>query len=359
VDPGLETKNVLLMDIALPQEDFYGPPVRTTFCADLDRELSAVPGVVKHGAISHLPLSGANATRALAIEGRVVKDPDDVAWASYRLTCPGYFGTLGIPVLRGRDFTNADATTAAGVVIVNETLAQAYWPNQDPIGRRLKLGRLESENPWLTVVGVVRDVKHFGLDAAARREIFRPYSQAAWPQMTIVVKSAAAPLSVAEPVRLAARRIDPDQPVTRSQTMADVLEQSIESRRFPMLLLSVFSAVALLLAVIGVYGVVSYIVSQRAREIGIRMALGARAAQGVRMVIGRSLRPIGVGLAAGFIGALLASRLLESLLYEVRPHDPIVLTAIVLILGGSAVIASLVPARRAATVDPLVVLKEE
>ena len=359
VDPGLDTNNVRLMDIALPQEDFYGPPVRTTFCADLDRELSAVPGVVKHGAISHLPLSGANATRALAIEGRVVNGPDDVAWASYRLTCPGYFGTLGIPLRLGRDFTNADATNAPGVVIVNETLAQAYWPNQDPIGRRLKLGRLESENPWLTVVGVVRDVKHFGLDSTARREIFRPYAQAAWPQMTIVVKLAAAPLSLAEPVRLAVRRIDPDQPVTRIETMADVLEESIGSRRFPMLLLSVFSGVALLLAIVGVYGVVSYIVSQRAREIGIRMALGARAAQVVKMVIGRSLRPIAVGLAAGFLGALLASRLLESLLYEVRPHDPLVLGTILLVLGGSAVAASLIPARRAASVDPLMVLKEE
>jgi len=141
--------------------------------------------------------------------------------------------------------------------------------------------------------------------------------------------------------------------------MADVLEESIGSRRFPMLLLSVFSGVALLLAIVGVYGVVSYIVSQRAREIGIRMALGARAAQVVKMVIGRSLRPIAVGLAAGFLGALLASRLLESLLYEVRPHDPLVLGTILLVLGGSAVAASLIPARRAASVDPLMVLKEE
>ena len=359
VDPGLDTQHVLLMDVALPQEDFYGPPVRTNFCADLDRELAAVPGVVERGAISHLPLSGANAGRGLSIVGRVVSKPEVAAGASYRLTCPGYFGALGIQVLRGRDFTHADATNAPGVVIVNETMARTYWPDQDPVGKRLKLGRVESENPWLTVVGVVRDVKHFGLDSIARREIFRPYAQAAWPQMTITVKSGPAPLAIATPVREAVRRIDPDQPVNRIQTMENVVEQSIGSRRFPMLLLSVFSGVALLLAVVGVYGVVSYVVSQRAREIGIRMALGARAAQVVRMVIARSLTPIAIGLVAGFAGALLSSRLLESLLYEVRPHDPLVLGTMVAVLAGCAVVASFVPARRAATVDPLVVLKEE
>jgi putative ABC transport system permease protein len=359
IDPGLDTQRVLLMNLALPQEDFYGPPVRKNFCADLDRELESVPGVVSRGAISHLPLSGANATRGLSIEGRVVSRPEDGANASYRLTCPGYFATLGIPMPRGRDFTHADATGAAGVVIVNETMARAYWPDQDVIGKRLKLGSLESDSPWLTVVGVARDVRHFGLDSDPRREIFRPYAQAAWPRMTITVKSAPDPLAIATPVRQAIRRIDPEQAVTGIQTMEDVVEESIGSRTSPMLLLSVFSGIALLLAVVGVYGVVSYIVSQRAREIGIRMALGARTGQVVRMVIGRSLLPIVAGLVLGSAGALLASRLLASLLFEVTPHDPLVLATIVSILGGSAVAASFVPARRAARVDPLVVLKEE
>jgi putative ABC transport system permease protein len=359
IDPGLEPKHVLLMSVALPQEDFYGPPVRKNFCADLDRELASVPGVVARGAVSHLPLSGANASRGLSIEGRVVSRPEDAANAAYRLTCPGYFATLGMPMLRGRDFTHADATGAAGVVIVNETMARTYWPDEDAVGKRLKLGRLENENPWLTVVGVARDVKHFGLDSEPRREIFRPYAQAAWPRMTITVKSGPGPLAIATPVRQAIQRIDPDQAVTGIQTMEDVIDESIGSRTSPMLLLSVFSGIALLLAVVGVYGVVSYVVSQRAREIGIRMALGARAAQVVQMVIGRSLLPIVIGLALGSAGALLASRTLASLLFEVTPHDPLVLATIVAILGASAVAASFVPARRAATADPLVVLKEE
>ncbi|HJR58529.1 MAG TPA: ABC transporter permease [Vicinamibacterales bacterium] len=357
VDPGLDSQNVLLMEIALPQEDFYGPAVRTSFCEDLDRELSAIPGVVKHGAVSHLPLSGANAGRGLTIEGRAVPTPDDGASASYRLTCPGYFAALGIPMVRGRDFTHADATDGPGAVIVNESMARAYWPNLDPVGRRLK--HSAESAPWLTVVGVVRDVRHFGLDTAARREMFRPYPQAAWPQMTIVVKSGPPPLSVSAPVREALRRIDQDQPVTRIRTMNDVVDESIGSRRFPMLLFGVFSAVALVLAAIGVYGVVSCLVLQRTREIGIRMALGARAAEVVRMVLRRSLTPILAGLLAGIGSAILASRLLGTLLYEVKPHDPAVFGGIVVLLGGSAVIAALVPARRAATVDPLVVLKEE
>ncbi|MEO5896596.1 MAG: ABC transporter permease [Vicinamibacterales bacterium] len=359
VDPGLDPTQVLLMDIALPQEDFYGAPVRTSFCADLDREVGAVPGVSRLGAISHLPLSGANAGRSLTIEGRPVPTRDDRASASYRLTCPGYFAALGIPVLRGRDFTHADATAAPGAVIVNESTARAYWGDQDPVGRRMKLGDPTSENPWLTVVGVVRDVRHFGLDAEMRREMFRPYSQAAWPQMTVTIKAAGDPLAIAATAREGLRRIDADQPVTRITTMHEVVEESVGGRKFPMLLMTLFSVIALVLAAIGVYGVVSYVVSQRTREIGIRMALGARAVAVVLMVVRRSLMPICAGLLVGVAAAGFASQLLASLLYEVQPRDPAVLGVIVAVLGLSAIAACLVPALRAASVDPLIVLKEE
>ena len=359
VDPGLDPSNVVVMEIALPQEDFYGPAVRTSFCRDLDRHVGSLPGVTRVGAISHLPLSGASAGRALTIEGRPVVTRDDRASASYRLTCPGYFSALGIPLLRGRDFTHTDATAAPGVVIINESLARMYWKDQDPIGRRMKLGDAVSENPWLTVVGVVRDVRHFGLDADISREIFRPYPQAAWPIMTVTVKAAGNPMSVAAAAREGLRQIDRDQPVTRIRTMTDVLQESVGGRRFPMLLLGIFSAIALTLAAIGVYGVVSYVVSQRTREIGIRMALGARAGEVVRMIVRRAVTPIVAGLLSGVIGAAFAARLLATLLYEVQPGDPVVLGSIVAILGTCAVIACLVPAVRAAAVDPLVVLKEE
>jgi predicted permease len=357
VDPGLDPHNVLTMEIALPQADTYGPPVRTTFCDDLRREVGALPGVLSVAAMSHLPLSGANAGRSFSMESRPA--PEGGANAAYRLTCQGYFQTLGIPILKGRDFTSADATNAPGVVIINQSTAARYWPDADPVGQRLKLGRRESDSPWLTVVGVVGNVRHAGLDSEARREMFRPYSQAAWPGMTITVKTAVDPMSMAASIRGGLARIAPDQPVSRIHTMDQVVAESIGSRRFPMLLLALFSAVALVLAAIGVYGVVSYVVSQRTREMGIRMALGARTGQVIALVLRRSLLPIAAGIAAGIAGSLAASRLLSTLLFQVRPGDPAVLGGIVLLLGGCALTACLVPARRAASVDPIVVLREE
>jgi predicted permease len=359
VDPGLTAHHVLTMGIALPQADTYGPPVRTTFCDDLQREVGALPGVTSVAAISHMPLSGANAGRGFTIDGRPAPSPTEGPSAAYRLTCPAYFKTLGIPILRGRDFTPADSLTAPEAVIINEATAARYWPNQDPVGQRLKLGPPTSENPWMTIVGVTKDVRHFGLDSDARREMFRPYSQAVWPTMTVAVKTATEPLSMAASVRSALARIDPDSPVSRIRTMDQIIEQSVGSRRFPMLLLALFSGAALVLAAIGVYGVVNYVVSQRTREMGIRMALGARASQVIGLVLQRSLVPVGAGILAGIAGSLAASRLLSALLYQVTPGDPAVLGAIVVLLGASAAAACLVPARRAASVDPLVVLREE
>jgi putative ABC transport system permease protein len=359
VDPGIDAERVLVMEIALPQEDTYGEPERTTFCADVTREVSSLPGVRAVGAISHLPLSGANAGRGLTIEGRPAATPDQAPSANYRLTCPGYFAALGIPVLRGRDFIDADTLTASGVVIINEEMANRYFEGEDPVGRRLKLGRPESSAPWLTVVGVVRNVRHFGLDNPIRREIFRPYTQAVWPSMTVTVKTAIEPLTLAAPVKAALARVDPEQPVSRVSSMQDVIDASIGSRRFPMQLLTLLSCVALTLAAVGVYGVVNYLVSQRTRELGIRMALGARRRDVMQLVVGGSLPPVLAGLAAGALGAMVAARFLSTILYGVTASDPSVLTTILAILGTVAGGAAWLPARRAAAVDPLVALRDE
>ena len=359
VDPGLDATNVLTMSMALPQADFYGEPERTTFCEALVREVGSLPGVQSVGAISHLPLSGANAGRGFAIEGRPEPPPDESASAFYRLTCPGYFGTLNIPVIAGRDFTNDDGLSAPRVVIVNESAVEKYWPGENPLGKRIKFGNLSSDSPWLTIVGVVQDVRHFGLDTDAYREIYRPYSQSAWPVMTVTARTALEPIGMASAVRAVLRRIDPDQPVSNIRSMEEVLNESLGYRRFPMLLLGLFSGVAFALAAIGVYGVVNHVASQRQREIGIRMALGARRAAVVRLVLTRSLVPIGVGIAAGVLGALGSARFLEALLFRVRPSDPAVLATIALVLGSAAILASWIPARRAAGVDPLIVLRQE
>jgi putative ABC transport system permease protein len=358
VDPGLDPRRVLAVTMTLPQPNVYGSPVREHFCSDVEDRVRSLPGVIAVGAMSHLPLSGANAGRGFTIEGRTLPPGENVG-ASYHLTCPGYFRTLGIPLRKGRDFDSRDATAAPGVVIVNEATAKQYWPNDDPIGKRIKLGRLESDTPWMTIVGVAANVRHFGLDDEAGREIYRPYSQAVWPSMTVVVKTASDPAAFATAVRSALQRIDPDLPVSPGITMETVERDSMGSRRFPMMLLGAFGVIALVLAVVGVYGVVSYIVTQRTREIGIRMALGARGAQVLRLVVAGSVRPVLGGLVLGSVGAFFAARLLGALLFHVRPGDPAVLAAIAATLGGAAIVASLVPARRASLVDPMTVLKED
>jgi putative ABC transport system permease protein len=305
-----------------------------------------------------LPLSGANAGRGFAIEGKTLP-PGENASAMYRLTCPGYFASMGIRLVKGRDFDTRDATGAPGAVILNEETANKYWPNEDPIGRRIKLGRADNDNPWMTVVGVVASVRHFGLDQDVRREMFRPYSQGAWPTMTVVAKTATDPATYTSAVRSALQGIDPDLPVARVSTMESIERNSTGSRRFPMMLLGAFGLVAFVLAVVGVYGVVSYVVTQRTREIGIRVALGARRAQVLRLVVMGAMRPVIAGLAIGSIGAVFAARLLGTLLYNVKPGDPAVLAGIAAMLAVAAIAASLVPGARATRVDPITVLRTE
>jgi predicted permease len=357
-DPGLDPANVLVVTMSLPQPDFYGPPVRTTFCSEVADRVGTLPGVLSAGAISHLPLSGASAGRGFSIEGRPMP-PGQTPSAAYRLTCPGYFKALGIPILKGRDFDSRDATAAAGAVIINQETATRYWPDEDPIGRRIKIGGPESVNPWMTVVGVAGNVRHFGLDDVASREMFRPYSQSAWPVMTIVVKTASEPAGFATAVRGALQRLDPDLPVSRVTTMETIQTNSTSTRRFPMILLAAFGAVALALAVVGVYGVVSYVVSQRTREIGIRVALGASRGKVIRLVVLGAMRPVIAGLVVGASGAVFAARLLGTLLYQVKPGDPVVIAGIAGLLAVAGVAASLVPGARATRVDPITVLRAE
>jgi len=358
-DPGLDPSNVLVVTMSLPQPDFYGPPVRKTFCDAVTERVGSLPGVRAVGAISHLPLTGMNAGRSFSIEGKT-PPPGENASASYRLTCPGYFEAMGIRLLQGRDFDARDATEAPGVAIINEATAKRYWPGEDPIGKRFKLGRRESPSPWMTVVGVVANTRNFGLDDdTSRRLIFRPYSQSAWPVMTIVAKTAADPAGFATGVRSALQRIDPDLPVNLTTTMTAIERASTGSRRFPLELLGAFGAVALALAIVGVYGVVSCLVNQRTREIGIRVALGARRGQVMALVVSGAMRPVLGGIAAGGIGAVFAARLLGTLLYDVQPGDPAVLGTIGGVLALAGIAASLVPGMRATRVDPITVLRAE
>ena len=359
VDPGLDPREVLTLQVSLPQPDTYGPPIRERFCADLSGSAEGLPGVRSIGAISHLPLSGANAGRALTIEGRVPAGPDDEAGAAYRLTCPGYFETVGIPLLEGRDFTHRDVTRGEPVTIVSRTMAERYWPGVSPVGKRLKLGALDNDQPWRVIVGVADDVKHFGLDSEAQREFYLPYSQATWPVMTIVAKTVGEPLLWRSALSGVIRRVDPHLPVARMQSMEQVIGASVDWRETPMKLLAGFALIGLLLASIGVYGVLAYYVSQRTREIGVRAALGATRRQLSSLVVRQSLLPIAAGVIAGIAGSLASGRLLQEFLYHVQPGDPQVIAMIVMLLIGVALLASWLPARRAAAIDPMVALRDE
>jgi predicted permease len=354
VDPGFNPKNVLIMGMSLPQEDLYsGPPGHPLFCRNLDEHVSAIPGVITVGAVGHLPMRG-DAGRSFAIEGKPDPGRGHRPGAHYSVACPNYFKALGVPLLAGREFTHQDTVGAPGVVVINQTMALKYWPKEDPVGRRI----LEDDS-WLTVVGVVGDVRHWGLDNASASQFFRPYTQAAWPVMTVVVRTNSPPMSFTPALKKAMSEVEPDRPVSDFETMQNVVQDSLGSRRFPTLLLSAFALLALTLAAVGIVGVVSYSVAQRTHEIGIRMALGARATDVLKLMVRGSMIWVVVGVGVGIAGSLGLTRLLGTLLYEVKPWNPIVLGTVSLLLTSIGLLASYIPARRAAKVDPMVALRYE
>jgi putative ABC transport system permease protein len=355
VDPGFNPKNVLTMFMSVPQEEIYvGPPGLPRFCQDLTEHVGALPGVVSVGAVGHLPLEG-NAGRGFQIEGQPPADPGKMPGADYSVACPGYFKTMGIPVLKGREFTARDTVNAPAVIVINESMAHRFWPKEDALGKAIRLGG--SDGPRLTIVGVVADVHHLGLDVAMRRQFFRPYTQAGWPIMNVVVRTISTPATFATPVKHAIADFLPDRPVTGVETMEEVVHNSTGSRRFPMLLLSVFSVLALVLAAVGIVGVVSHSVAQRTHEIGIRMALGARTLDVLRLMVNSNMAWVLVGLAVGIAGSTGLTRLLAGMLYDVRPIDPLVLGSVSFLLAGIALLASYLPARRAAKIDPIAALR--
>jgi len=357
VDPGLNPKNVLTMWMSVPQEAIYvGPPGLPRFCQDVGEHLGGVAGVVSVSAVGHLPLAG-NAGRGFQIEGRPPADPGHMPGASYSVACPNYFRTMGIPVLKGREFNFRDTLNSQNVIVINQAMAHEYWPHEDPVGRAIRLGG--SDGPRLTIVGVVGDVHFQGLDSAVRPQFHRPYTQAGWPVMALVVRTVSAPATYIAPVKKAMAEVLPDWPLTGGESMEEVLHDSTQSRRFPMLLLAVFSAVAMILAAVGIVGVVGHSVTQRTHEIGIRIALGARTWDVLRLMVNSSMLWVVVGLAAGLAGSAGLTRLLAGMLYDVRPLDPVVLGGVSLLLATVALVASYLPARRAAKIDPIAALRCE
>jgi putative ABC transport system permease protein len=357
-DAGFNPDNLLTMNLVLPAAKYKDEPQRAAFYSELVRRASTMPGVESAAVVNYLPLGGANSSDTFLIEGVPEPPPGQEFEGRYRVCTPDYFRTMGIPVLQGRSFTDQDKAGAPPVVIVNETLARKYWPNQDAIGKRMRFPGPLDKNPWIQVVGVVKDVKH-ELNLPITEDYYLPHAQDSWNAMVLVAKTSNDPLALAGPMRQEIASMDKDQPVFDVRTMREVRAISLALYSFSSVMLSVFAAVALLLAGIGIYGVMSYAVTQRTQEIGIRMALGARVLDVLKLVLKNGMSLALIGIAVGLAGAFGLTRLLASLLVGVAPTDVLTYSIVTAILLVIALLACYIPARRATKVDPLVALRYE
>jgi predicted permease len=360
LDIGLEAENVLTARTMLPLSKYGELPKRAAFYQQVLERVRALPGVVSAGYTTAVPLTWKGGTNSFAVEGREHRVGQD---AIARQASTGYMETMGIKLKRGRFFDERDVAQSQPVSIINETMAHQYWPGGDALGKRFKLGNPDSQMPWVTVVGVIGDVKGMGLEAPPKAEMFFPYQQmpdAFWnaPQ-DLTVRTSGAPMNIAAAVRQAVWSVDRNQPVSNIRTMEEVLAEEVAQRRIGMLLLAAFAALALLLASMGIYGVLSYAVAQRTQEIGIRMALGADRKGVLRMVLGDGMRLATAGIAIGLGVSFALTRLMAGLLFGVSASDPRTLGAVTLLLIAVALIACYVPARRAAKVDPMIALRCE
>jgi putative ABC transport system permease protein len=309
-----------------------------------------------------VPLVWKFGANGLSLEG--MQQEPDTAWnANHRQVSPNYFQAIGLAMRQGRDFNEADSANAAPVAIINETMARSYWRDQSPIGRRFKVGAPESPNPWLTIVGVAADIRQVKTDAPVKAEMYIPYRQAAafsgFAPRDLVIRTTVKPESLVPAVRQAIHDVDPYQPITSIRTMDEVLGRETAQRQMGMTLVTAFAALSLLLAALGIYGVLSYFVVQHTPEIGVRMALGAQRSHVLKLVIGKGMKLALLGVGIGLAGAFALTRLMASLLFGVNATDPLTFGFIALLLTLIALLACLIPARKATKVDPMVALRFE
>jgi putative ABC transport system permease protein len=361
VNPGFTTENVLTFDVSLPDEK-YDRQQATAFFERALQNIRALPGVVSAGATTMLPLSMENNARYFTVEGRTGNEPRDYTIASHRQVSAGYFETLQFTLLKGRFLTEQDSGTETPAVVVNQAFARKYFSDQDPIGKRMKMGETaDSSFPWMTVVGVVGDVRHASLEMQGSPEFYRPFlnNRDMSRKMTFAVRTTQPPELLTASLRRQILELDPNQPIGNVRTLEQSVERSVAARRFVMWLLGLFAATALLLATVGIYGVMSYTVSQNTREIGIRRALGAQTLDVLRLIVGHGMLLAIAGVLLGLLGAFGLTRLMVSLLFEVKATDQLTFAMVTLLLIGVAFLACYLPARRASKVDPLIALRHE
>ena len=357
VNLGFNPERALSVPLALTTVRYRDGGARLAFVEQVAQRLKGLPGVQAVGGVTTLPLSSNYSTGTFAVEGRP-PDPGESNIANVRAATPDYFRAMEIPLIGGRAFTEEDTFQAPAVTVINETLARRYWPGENPIGKRI-ISPARADGTLTTVVGMVGDVRNDGLDDEPKPELYFPYAQNRQTHLAIVVRTANYPAGLMAAVRREVWAVDKNLPLANLSTLEQLLDKTIAQRRFNLLLLGMFAGVALVLAAVGIYGVMSYAVTQRTHEIGVRMALGAQTSNVLRMVVGQGIRLALVGIAIGLGAALALTRLMASLLYEVSATDPLTFAVIALMLAAVALVACYVPARRATRVDPMLALRYE
>ncbi|MBK9314236.1 MAG: ABC transporter permease [Acidobacteria bacterium] len=355
VEPGFDSKNLLNVELSLPEAKYAEDPQRIGFYKSVLERVSSIPGVGSAALVNHPPYSGRRGVSVFNIEGRPEpKSMDETPLADFRVISPDYFRMMNIPILQGRSFTEGDAKGAPVVAVINQTFAGKFWPNGNPIGRRINLGE-----DWATIIGIAGDVRQSGLDEEAAPHVYASYLQIPLGRSGLLVRASVDPMSLVGAVRRQVRSVDRQQPIYNIATMEELIAKSMSTRKLNLWLMGSFAAIALLLAAVGIYGVISYSVTQRTHEIGIRMALGAQTSDLRRMVVRQGMALALIGVVIGLAGALALTRVMASLLFEVNATDPSTFAVITLALMAIAFLASWIPARRASKVDPMIALRWE
>ncbi len=356
--PGFRANHLLTMKIPLSEVKYPDKERRSPFYAEVLRRVQALPGVQSAAVAGNLPLTYDGDSMPIGIEGRTDPPPDQRPDVILRVVGPGYFSTMGIPLVRGRDFSEQDKADSARVVIVSEKTARHFWPGENPIGKRLKPGSTNRNIPWIEIIGVVKDVRQNDFVSEPKMQMYMPYQQLnSFAPNALVVRTNVEPLSLAGAVRNAIWAVDKDQPVSNLRSMDEIVSEAVARQRFSMLLLGIFAALAMVLAAVGIYGVMSYSIAQRTREIGLRIALGAQKSDVLKMILRQGLRFVAAGLAIGLAASFVLTRVMASLLFGISATDPATFVSISLVLIAVALLASYIPAVRAMKIDPMLALR--
>jgi predicted permease len=357
VDPGFRAEHLLTLQIQLPTRIGSSPDARRAFYATMFERLKALPGVIAAGGTTRLPLGSTSVSTRVLVDGRTMS-PSEMPEVELRRAVHDYFGAMGMPILRGRTFSSEDGPNTPSVVVINQTMARRLWPNEDPVGKRFRIGT-NPQTSWSTVIGVVGDLRHSALDAEPVAEFYIWSQQGPPVAPFIVVRTAGDPRALADSVRAELKTLEKDLAVYDMRTMTEVRAASVAERRFILILALAFGVLALTLAAVGVYGVMALVVSERTQEMGVRLALGAPPLQVLTLVVRQGLALAGLGIALGFLASVVLTPMMARQLYGVQPTDPMTLAGVPALLFAVALIACAVPARRAMRVDPVTALRYE